>query len=279
MIIDTHIHLYDPFRPQGVPFPDPDDDILYRRVLPEDYKAVAISEGVTGVVVVEASSWIEDNQWILDLATQEPLIFGFVGNLDPYDKDFDRYLNRFASNPIFRGIRPRERKGKEDRFLTAMEKLVVKDLELDTGMNENLCEIARQLPELRVVINHIGGIPIDGNAPDPERMDLMRKVAEYPQIYCKVSGLMDLRSQVQPAPTDLAFYTPVLDALWETFGEDRLIYGSDWPVSDRSGRSYSDIQRLVQTYFFNKGEEASEKYFWKNSKNAYKWINRSSETL
>ncbi len=273
MIIDTHIHLYDPFRPQGVPFPEPDDEI-YRQVLPEDYKVLAEPEGVTGVVVVEASEWIEDNQWILDLAAGEPLIVGFVGNLDPYAEDFDRHLDRFAANPIFRGIRPRLRQGEESRFLAAMENLAARDLELDTGMSENLCDLARRLPELRVVINHIGGIPIDGNPPDPARMDLMRKVAEYPQIYMKVSGLMDLRSQVQPAPTDLAFYTPVLDALWETFGEDRLIYGSDWPVSDRSGRSYAEVQRLVQTYFAAKGAEASEKYFWKNSKAAYKWIDR-----
>ena len=78
MIIDTHTHFYDPTRPQGVPWPGPDEELLYRRVLPEDHRALAAPEGVTGTVVVEASAWLEDNQWILDLAAQTPWIVGLV---------------------------------------------------------------------------------------------------------------------------------------------------------------------------------------------------------
>ncbi|MDQ1316881.1 MAG: L-fuconolactonase, partial [Candidatus Poribacteria bacterium] len=68
MIIDTHTHFYDPTRTQGAPWPDPNDKVLYRRVLPADYKDLAVPQGVSGTIVVEASEWIEDNQWILDLA-------------------------------------------------------------------------------------------------------------------------------------------------------------------------------------------------------------------
>ena len=77
MIIDTHTHFYDPFRPQGVPWPEKDDEILYRRALPEDYKALAVPEGVTGTVMVECSPWVEDNQWVLDLAAADPIHRGF----------------------------------------------------------------------------------------------------------------------------------------------------------------------------------------------------------
>ena len=152
--------------------------------------------------------------------------------------------------------------------------LVEKDLQLDTGMHPTVPALAERLPDLRIVINHCGGIPIDGQAPNPEKLDLMRKAAAHPQVYCKVSGMMDLRSTVKPAPTDLEFYVPVLDALWDLFGEDRLVYGSDWPVSDRSGRDYAQIQRLVTEYFSARGEAAMEKYFWRNAKDAYKWIDR-----
>src|ERR1041385_4920670 len=107
MIIDTHTHFYDPTRPQGVPWPEPTDELLYRRVLPEDYKALAVPEGVTGTVVVEASQWVEDNDWILGLAAEEPFIVGFVGNLQPGAEGFGENLDRFAANPLFRGIRPR----------------------------------------------------------------------------------------------------------------------------------------------------------------------------
>ena len=73
MIIDTHTHFYDPTRPEGVPWPPADNELLYRTVLPEHHRALAAPEGVTGTVVVEASAWLADNQWILDLAAADPL--------------------------------------------------------------------------------------------------------------------------------------------------------------------------------------------------------------
>ena len=71
MIIDTHTHFYDPTRPQGVPWPPKENQLLYRTVLPADAQALAAPVGVTGTVVVEASAWLEDNQWILDLAAND----------------------------------------------------------------------------------------------------------------------------------------------------------------------------------------------------------------
>jgi hypothetical protein len=78
-LIDGHTHFYDPTRAQGVPWPPRDDKLLYRPVLPRDYRALAVPRRVTGVVAVEASSWLEDNQWVLDLAGHDPFIVGFVG--------------------------------------------------------------------------------------------------------------------------------------------------------------------------------------------------------
>ena len=96
MIIDTHTHFYDPTRPQGVPWPAPDDKILYRTVLPENFAQVAVPEGVTGTVVVEASGWLEDNQWVLDLAAVDPLLVGLVGQIELGSAQFDAELARFA---------------------------------------------------------------------------------------------------------------------------------------------------------------------------------------
>jgi len=279
MIIDTHIHLYDPTRPQGIPWPDPKDEVLYRRVLPDDYKALALSEGVTGVIVVEASEWVEDNQWILDIAEDEPFIVGFVGNLQPSSESFGKDLNRFASNPLFRGIRPRGSDIKRmtgGLFLANVEKLATKDLELDVLVGPDalpdVASLAKRIPELRIVINHVAGVRIDGNAPDPTWVEGMQRAAEHPRMYCKVSGLVET-TQDTPTPTDVAYYTPTLDTLWETFGDDRVIYGSNWPVSEPFA-DYATVQRIVAEYVHTRGEEAAEKYFWKNAKAAYKWIDR-----
>lgn len=282
MIIDTHTHSYDPTRPEGVPWPNPGDEVLYRRVLPEDYKALAAPQGVSGTIVVEASEWLEDNQWILDLAAKEPFIVGFVGNLQPGAKDFGSNLERFSANPLFRGIRPRGaniKNFKKDAFLADIEKLAAKDLEIDLLVRpEGLPDVAflaSSIPELRIVINHIAGVRIDGKLPDPKWTEGIQMAAEYPNVYCKVSALVESAKE-SPAPDDVGYYTPTLDVLWEAFGEDHLVYGSNWPVSERFA-DYATVQRIVMEYFRTKGQEATEKYFWKNAKAAYKWIDRSSE--
>ena len=234
MIIDTHTHFYDPTRPEGVPWPNPNDEVLYRRVMPEDYKALAVREGVTGTVVVEASKWLADNQWILDLAAEEPFIVGFVGHLEP-TTDFEDNLNRFSENPLFRGIRLGSghlRAIGDPTFLASIEKLAAKALTLDLLINPEALSILPTLvehtPEMRIVINHIAGARISEAPPDSGWVSAIREVARYPNIYCKVSGLAEHTGQI-PAPTDVAYYAPTVDVLWDAFGEDRLIYGSNWP--------------------------------------------------
>lgn len=104
-IIDTHTHFYDPTRPEGVPWPPRDDAVLYRRVTPSEFCDVAGACGVTGTVVIEASAWAEDNQWLLDLAKTEPAILGVIGRLDPDDPQFMAHLERFSADALFRGLR------------------------------------------------------------------------------------------------------------------------------------------------------------------------------
>ncbi|MEJ2008080.1 MAG: amidohydrolase family protein, partial [Acidobacteriota bacterium] len=104
-IIDTHIHLFDPRRPQGIPWPPKDDKILYKPALPDRYLKVTKGEGVVGAIEVECSPRLEDNQWVLDVAAKAPVIVGTVGDLEPDKPDFRRQLERFHRNPLFRGIR------------------------------------------------------------------------------------------------------------------------------------------------------------------------------
>ena len=104
-VIDTHTHFYDPTRAEGVPWPPNSDNLLYRRVLPKHYRALRTVRPVTGTVVVEASPWVEDNQWVLALGTWDAFIVGFVGNLPVGTNAFAGHLKRFAANEIFRGIR------------------------------------------------------------------------------------------------------------------------------------------------------------------------------
>ena len=284
MIVDTHVHFIDPTRPQGAPYPDPQEESrLYRTVLPLHFKGITGPLGVTGVVVVEASHWVEDNQWILDMAVDEPLIVGFSGNLDMRSDSFEDHLNRFAANPLFSGIRPRSVDPADysgSTVLGAAELLAEKDLQLDAHMGyydmEHLSRLVDAVPQLRIVINHIGaGRPIDGVAANPEWADVMRQMARRPNVFCKVSAVLQ-HSAVLPAPEDVDFYRPTLDVLWDAFGEDRLVYGSNWPNVEQIG-PYSQELAITSGYFREKGDDAAEKFLWRNAKAAYKWIDRSSE--
>lgn len=280
-VIDTHTHFYDPTRPQGVPWPG-QGTRLYRKVMPADWLALAAPLGVRETVIVEASPWVEDNQWILDLAAREKCIVGFVGNLDPTDPQFAVHLKRFAANPVFRGIRWRgdlvRVDAGRDHIRQAARALAEHGLELDLNgppaMLPHAAKLAADLPDLRIVINHLGA-PGDPRALKPEWAGLIREAARQPNVFMKVSALVEQVPGAEgAAPREVDYYLPILDHLWECFGPDRLIYGSNWPVSDR-GAPYDAVFRLVAEYFGGKGREAAEKYFWRNSRTVYRWVERA----
>ena len=279
-VIDCHTHFYDPTRPAGVPWPGRNETQLYRRVLPADYQALAVPQGITGTVVVEASAWLEDNRWILDLAKDEPFIKGFVGHLNPGDEPFAAQVRRFARSPLFRGIRVSfgdVPKLNEAAKLRDLALLAEHDLSLDVNGGPDslpvVAAVARAVPKLRMIIDHVANVRIDGEAPPKTWVEGMRQVAAQPNVFCKVSGLVEGSGRRNGAPRALNFYRPVLDHVWRCFGEDRVIYGSNWPVSELFA-DFATVHAIVQTYFAEKGERASRKFFAANARAAYKWIQR-----
>lgn len=281
-IVDTHTHFYDPTRPQGVPWPTKSETNLYRPVLPSEYRKLTKPLGVVGTVVVEASDWVEDNQWVLDLAEKEPLLLGLVGNLAPGSDNFRQHFRRLAKQPRFLGIRVNaESLGQNLRHpehVADLKKLSEADLELDVNGSIDLLRIvamvADKLPDLRIVINHLANVRIDGDKLDAKWLEGMRAAAKRPQVFCKVSALVEGAAQGHRlAPTDPAYYRPVLDAVWRNFGEDRVLYGSNWPVSSRFA-SYNVVQTIVQQYARDRGRVAEEKFFFGNAQRVYKWRQR-----
>ncbi len=281
-LIDTHTHFYDPTRPQGVPWPGKGDDRLYRAVLPSEFSELTASLGVTGTVVVEASPWLEDNQWLLDLADQQKAIVGVVGNLTPGGEGYAVHLARFAKHRLFRGIRIGHGLVKEkladETFLADVRRLAEHDLELDVNggpdMPADVARLAKVAPELRMVINHVANVRIDGRRPPAEWQAGMAAAAEHANVFCKVSALVEGAAPPdKPAPVETDFYRPVLESVWEMFGADRLIYGSNWPVSNRAA-PYDVLLHIVREYFVDKGPEAAAKYFHRNAQAAYKWVQR-----
>jgi L-fuconolactonase len=285
-IIDTHIHLFDTARPQGVPWPAKDNTVLYHPALPERLRALAVPLGVVGAIEVEASPWLEDNQWVLDVAAKDPFIVGTVGNLEPGKPDFGNQLERFHRNPLFRGIRygnlwDRNLATELDKpeFVSGLKLLAQAGLVLDTAnpdpaLIRAVVRVVHLVPDLRVVVDHLPQVNVPSEA-KARRMydDDLHELGGRPQVYVKISQV--LRRVNGKVPEDLGFYRSRLDELFGIFGEDRLLYGSDWPNSDQWA-PYPKIFNVVHEYFTGKGRAIAEKYFWKNSVAAYRWVKRAA---
>jgi predicted TIM-barrel fold metal-dependent hydrolase len=283
-IIDTHIHLFDPTRPQGVPWPPKDDTTLYRPALPDRYRRLTKALGIVGAIEVECSPWLEDNQWVLDIAAKDRIIVGTVGDLEPGKPDFRKHLGRFHQNPLFRGIRHGNLWGRNlgeqlarPEFISDLEALASAGLEMDIAQPDpalisDVVRLTDRIPSLRVVIDHLPQLkpPAESRARSAYEANL-QELGKRPQVYVKVSEV--LRRVGGRIPDALNFYRPRLDEFWEIFGQDRLMYGSDWPNSDRWG-TYPQVLKIVREYFTGKGKAVAEKFFWKNSIAAYRWVKR-----
>jgi len=276
-IVDAHIHLFDTARPRGVPWPDANDAVLYKPALPGRYRKVTQGLGIVGAIEIECSPWLEDNQWVLDVAAKDSIIVGTIGDLEPGDPKFRAHLERLARNPLFRGIRYGNLWGRDlgsqmekPEFIGGLKTLAEAGLVLDTAnptpaLMADVARLTDRVPNLRIILDHLPQL-------DPSTAGL-RELGKRPQIYVKVSGV--LRRMSGRVSLDTAFYQGRLDEIWDIFGADRLIYGSDWPNSDSLG-TYPQVLKIVEEYFHAKGTAAAEKYFWKNSIAAYRWVKRDA---
>jgi L-fuconolactonase len=285
--IDTHIHLFDTRRPQGVPWPPKEDAILYRPALPPRYRQITAGLGIVGAIEVECSPWFEDNQWVLDVAAQDSIMVGTVGNIDPSLANFGTRLEQLHRNPLFRGIRHGNLWGRslaqgvsQSTIVSNLKLLADAGLALDTANPDPplLAAVVRltdQIPSLRVVIDHF---PVMGPVQDGKLRAAIRpsllEIGKRPQVFVKVSEVLHpINGHVHG---ELDFYRPWLDEIWEVFGTSRVLYGSDWPNSDDSAPLRQEWN-LVRDYVHSKGTDAAEKYFWKNSVAAYRWVKRSPD--
>src|SRR5687767_877743 len=277
--IDTHTHFYDPTRTQGVPWPPATETVLYKPHYPRSFQRLTQPLHVVGTVVVEASPWVEDNQWILDLAKQNPFIVGFIGHLELGKPEFAANLKRFGANPLFRGLRVSgralanglEQTAFEHDLLRLAEHQYALDVLGEAALLPNVLRAAKLAPRLRIVIDHLPFGEWDQDVLAMQRA--LAEVAEAPNVYAKVSNVVRrVKGQVVETPE---FYRPALGSLWKLFGADRLIFGSNWPVSNRVA-PYGVLHRIVADYFLAEGPVAAEKFFWKNSLAAYRWVPRGA---
>jgi L-fuconolactonase len=275
-IVDCHVHLWDLGRPEGVSWIKPDNKTLYRNFLPQDHEPIAAANNVKGVVIVQAGQSLPDNQWNLDVTAHNKSLYrGVVGNLSQLigTPEFQPAFEKLCADKRYLGYRlsGRNQAKLTDAFYRDLQLTADKGKTVDFLCGEyrldDVAEIAERIPKLRIIVDHFGNLQLNDKPLDPEWVKTFRAVALQKNVFCKVSALYG-RVKEQPAPRELKFYEPILDLAWECFGEDRLIFGSDWPVSETTG-DYASILKLTKTYFDRKGRGVSEKLFSKNALTFY----------
>jgi L-fuconolactonase len=285
-IIDTHIHLFDKSRPEGAPYPrdmpgggEPPQGMI---AVPGRYKAIVAPFGVVGAIVVEASPRLEDNQWILDQAANAPIIVGLVGRLDPADPAFGKNLERFHKNELFLGIRQGQLHLGLDKpeYIANLQRLADADCSLDVdtprqGMTatEVLVKVLDKVPALRLVMDHLPDVRFPDRAAKETYVAHLKELGRRPQVYIKLSEVVHkFDDRVSP---DVYRYKDWLDELWSIFGEDRVMFGSDWPQSEGlEFNSYPNVIGVARAYVATKGAAAMDKVFWSNSSKPYRWVPR-----
>jgi len=273
-IIDTHFHLYDQTRPQGAPYPFTPNAPPF---LPHDYRESAKPLGIVGGIEVEASPWVEDNLWVLMQIEKEPMIVGTVGNIDPAKCDFQDFLDRYRRNKLFLGIRyGNVWKGQD--LVTAIDKpdfienmkvfartgltLEVANPRLD--LIEATLRLSDKAPDLRIVLGHLQALPLPSEANVLKSYTNNLRELRKRRVFAKVSGLPRANPQ---ANFDSAVYKPTLDLIWDVFGEDYIVY---------AGKNKEALD-ILTAYTMAMGRPAAEKFFWKNSIPAFRWIKRDAQ--
>lgn len=293
-IIDSHIHMFDRNKPGGSFYPRTADPVLGDSALPARFRPLAAAHNIVGAIVVEASPWLEENQWILDQSQADSIIVGHIGFLSPGVPGFAANLGRFAKNRLFRGIRYGNRENRPGgnvrdaiettTFVDDLERLSDAGLSLelnpvqsagDTSGNDarTLLRVRDRVPSLPLIVPHLARFqpPRERQA---DHLAALRELGQRPSVWMKLSGIV--RKVDGQTVTDLTRYKDWLDQLWDAFGEDRVIFGSDWPNSLQSG-SFDDVMKVARAYVDAKGPRAAEKVYWRNSVAAYRWVKRADD--
>jgi len=226
---------------------------IRRDFLPDDLAREQEKIGFEGTIVVQARQTLEETQWLLGLADQYPIIKGVVGWVDLRSPEVAGQIERFAGHPKFCGVRHVIQDEADDRFMLREDFLrgvgtltrfdLAYDLLIVPRHLPYACDFVEQFREQTFVLNHIAKPFIKDGVMEPWASDL-RRLAAHPNVFCKASDMVTEADWESWRPAD---FRPYLDVVFEAFGAERVMIGSDWPVCTVAG-SYEQVMGLTLDY-------------------------------
>lgn len=252
MFIDAHQHFWQ-YNPHDYGWISEEMGVLKRDFLPADLQPLLKSIGFDGAVVVQARQVREETDTLLRLAAANEIVKGVVGWVDLRSPTVARDLEQYAANPKFKGVRHILHDEPDDYFMLLPEfqrglrELKAFGLTFDLLLRPRHIPVAVQLlqkfPDQPFVVDHIAKPLIKEHILSPWERDF-RELATYENVTCKVSGMVTEADWTNWTPQDLR---PYLDIAFDAFGADRLMIGSDWPVSTLCG-DYQSVMSVVIDY-------------------------------
>ena len=251
MKIDSHQHFwkYDPVEYAWI---DESMSVLKEDYLPDRLAPLLRSTGFDGTVAVQASTTVSETRYYLELAQAHAFIRGVVGWVNLCASDVPAILADLSAQPKLVGIRHVLQSEPDDFMARADFRRGIASL-AQFGLSYDILIFARQLPaaidlarafpEQRFVLDHLGKPAIRLAALEPWRRHI-RQLAELPNVYCKLSGMVTEAHWRRWTPDDLA---PYLEVALESFGPRRCMIGSDWPVCTLAG-DYRRVTDVVSAY-------------------------------
>ena len=247
--VDSHQHFWDLDRFK-YDWMSPDDEILYRDFLPASFSEILQKHRVEKTVAVQAHQSLDETRWLLELSDKFDCIAGVVGWADLLSNDFEKQLNEFTKYPKFKGVRhivqdePQDDWIIQPKVLNSIAKLAGYNLTYDILIFPRhlpfIPKVIESCPNVKFVIDHLAKPPIAAGEISAWKNDL-KKVADYPQVFCKLSGLVTEANHINWTSEDLR---PYVETAIELFGAERLMFGSDYPVCLLA----ADYEKVLQTY-------------------------------
>ena len=229
--IDAHHHFWNYEQKE---FPWISEPVLKENFGPQQLEVEMARAGVQGAIPVQARSSLKETDWLLDLADHYDFIRGVVGWLPVGDSALPELLERYESKPKLRGIRTgvqlRGQAERRSRFEDGLRLLgragLSFDLLISEGQLPDAIALVDRFPDVTFVIDHMAKPAIKERVISPWRENI-REAAKRPNIYCKLSGLVNAADYQNWTGQDLQ---PYIDVAQAAFGPKRLMFGSDWPV-------------------------------------------------
>jgi len=275
-MVDAHVHFwkYNPIKDAWI---TDEMGLLQRNFFPQDLQPVLHENGVTGIIAVQADQSENETDFLLQLSNKSPFIKGIVGWVDLQNKNLEDKLLYWSEYPVIKGFRhivQAESDGflRKEAFVNGIKLLKSFDFTYDILIYPNQLKEAIQFvnkyPNQKFILDHCAKPCIRDQKINEWKIEI-KEIAKNENVYCKVSGLVTEAKWNEWKTEDLY---PYLDVVFESFGTDRILFGSDWPVMLLSS-TYNKWKNLLEKYMLQFSDEEKQKVF---DTNAIKFYNLNS---